>query len=98
MLIREIRGNLEATATLRSRCGLRPYVEWHGCTFEGTDIAHGQSHLEATATLRSPYTSIFSLKINFRSKRLYMCIFFCTFARFFVQVRAYMRINCMEVR
>ena len=50
------------------------------------------------STLRSPYTSIFSLKINFRSKRLYMCIFFCTFARFFVQVRAYMRINCMEVR
>lgn len=27
-------------------------------------------------------TSILGLKINFRAKRLHMCIFFCTFARF----------------
>ena len=60
--------------------GLRPNVEWQGCTLEGTDIAVWQSHLEATATLRSPNTEKTSLKINFCSFFLYLCIFFCTFA------------------
>ncbi len=30
-------------------------------------------------------TSILGLKIKFRAKRLHMCIFFCTFARFFAK-------------
>ena len=38
--------------------GLCPSVEWQCCTFEGTDLAM-LAHLEATATLRSPYTSVF---------------------------------------
>ena len=59
-------------------CGLCPSVEWQCCNFEGTDLV-ALAHLEATATLRSPYTSIFSLKINFRLKCLYMFVFFCTF-------------------
>ena len=38
-------------------CGLRPNVEWQGCTFDDTDIASRQSHLEATATPRSLNTT-----------------------------------------
>ena len=30
-------------------------VKWQGCTFEDTDLAM-LAHLEATATLRSPYS------------------------------------------
>ena len=62
-------------------CELRPYVEWQGCTFEGTDLAlkKGLAHLEATATLRSPNTRKIALKVNFPRFFLYLCIFFCTF-------------------
>ena len=60
-------------------CGLRPNEEWHGCTFEGTDIARGQTHLEATATPRSPNTRKIALKVNFPRFFLYLCDFFCTF-------------------
>ena len=60
--------------------GLRPNVEWQGCTFEGTDIASRQSHLEATATPRSLNTEKTSLKINFLLFFLCLCVFFCTFA------------------
>ena len=60
--------------------GLRPYVEWQSCTFDGTDIASRQSHLEATATPRSLNTEKTSLKVNFLLFFLCLCIFFCTFA------------------
>ena len=49
----------------RSRmCGLRPNVEWQGCT----------------ATLRSPNTRKIALKVNFLLFFLCLCVFFCTFA------------------
>lgn len=78
---REMQPILQYTRSLHM-CGLCPRVEWQCCNIEGTDLA-ALAHLEATVTLRSPYTSVFfSLKINFRSKHLCMCIFFCTFVRF----------------
>ena len=64
-------------------CGLCPSVEWQFCTFEGTDLAT-LAHLEATATLRSPYTSVFKPENKFSLKTLvyvriflYLCTFFC---------------------
>ena len=54
---REMQPILQYTRSLHM-CGLCPSVEWQCCNFEGTDLA-ALAHLEATATLRSPYTSVF---------------------------------------
>ena len=42
---------------------------------------------ETTSALCSPYARKTTLKVNFQSFFLQMCIFCCTFARFFVRVR-----------
>ena len=42
---------------------------------------------ETTSALCSPYARKTTLKVNFQPFFLHMCIFYCTFARFFVRVR-----------
>ena len=47
-------------------------------------------HLEATATLRSPYTQKIALKVNFPRFFLYLCVFFCTFEHLPVGSNSYL--------